>query len=254
VLHRLLESERVAVVGIVRSTRVLESRFGFVRGACEQVRRSGLAYSIYLLCATSLSELVGGHATGGTLAQLAARRGIPVAATRDINEPAGRDYVRRLDPDLLVSAFFNQRLGEAVLAVARCGGVNIHPSLLPDFKGVDPVFHAWLNGEARLGVTVHWMVPALDAGNILGQREVTLAGNASLFEATAQLFRSGAQLLIEALEKIERGEPGIAQAPGGRYDSWPTPQQVAQFRRHRRKLVRAADFPKLWWRRASSET
>jgi len=240
VLRRLLD--RVALVGIVRSTRVLDARYGFVRGACEQVRRSGFPYSVYLLCATSLWEWLGGRATGGAVPDLAGARGIPLWATRDVNDRAGCEFIEKLKPDLLVSAFFNQRLREAALAIPSCGAVNIHPSLLPDFKGTDPVFHAWLSGARRLGVTVHRMVPQLDAGQILAQRAVPLPADASLFEATARLFDSGAQLLIESLESIEQGNSGTAQGSGGRYDSWPTRQQVAQLRAQGRRLVRTADL------------
>ena len=249
-LRRLLDCERIRLCGIVHSTRILDARFGFLRGAREQVLRSGLAYSAYLLCATTLSDCFGGRATGGSVSRLASTRDIPRLETRDANNPAGCDFLRRIEPDLLVSAFFNQRLGDSVLSIARCGAVNIHPSLLPDFKGVDPVFHSWLNGGTRLGVTVHRMVPELDAGHILARCEVAPPTGASLFAATAELFRRGAQLLVEVLDKIERGDPGVAQVVGGNYDSWPTPKQVSSFRARGHALVSASDVFRLWWRRS----
>jgi methionyl-tRNA formyltransferase len=205
-----LRANGVDVAGVVLSTRVLSPRYGFVRGAWEQYRRSGLRYTIYL-----------GMATLGRI------DGFP---TRDINQNV--DQIAAHRPNLIVSAFFNQRIGDAITALAPT--LNIHPSLLPAFKGVDPVFYARLRG-APLGVTVHRVAPELDAGDIVAQEAHDPGG--SVLASTVALYARGAQLLLDTL-----GAPGRSQGSAGNYDSWPTRADVAALRRKGVRLARLRDL------------
>jgi hypothetical protein len=246
VLQRLLASADVAVVGLVQSTRVLRSRQRWLQGVLEIWRHSGLPYTVYLGCATGVAEAVGRWSGLSPVAHAAKVRAIPVLATADVNQPEGVDFVRRQGPDVLLSAFFNQRIGAGVAAIATLGAVNIHPSLLPDFKGVDPVFHARLAGAPRLGVSLHRIAPELDTGPLLGQREVPVEANASVLASTALLFGAGAELLLDCLPALRHGDPGRPQPPGGSYDSWPTRAQVRRFRRAGQRLVRLGDLRQLW--------
>ena len=246
VLARLLQDGAVQVAGIVRSTRVLHPRYGWLRGAAAQLRRSGLAYTAYLGCATTLPDLLGGWSRVPAVAARARRDRIPLCNTRDINGVAARRFVAGLEPDLLVSAFFNQRIGEAVTAIPRAGAVNIHPSLLPDFRGVDPVFFARLRGAGNMGVSVHRVTADFDTGPLLAQAAVDVAPGASVIEATARLFVRGTACLLEHLPAILAGERGTAQAAGGSYDSWPTPAQVRGLRDQGHRLASGADLGLLW--------
>jgi methionyl-tRNA formyltransferase len=252
VLRCLRACGRLEICGVIRSSRVLHPRFGFLRGAAEQVRRSGVAYAIYLWCATTLTDWlcalagVGAVPSRGAAAGRGGAPGIPVLTTRDINDAESLEFLRACAPDLLVSAFFNQRLHPAVLALPKRGCLNIHPSLLPAAKGVDPVFQSLLHGAPPLGVTVHFMSPELDSGGIVAQREVENLTNRSVFQATALLFREGAELLAASIESIARGATGRAQSGGGDYQSWPTSREVRTLRTRRRgALVRLADLSRL---------
>jgi methionyl-tRNA formyltransferase len=246
VLERLLGCASVRVVGIVHSTRVLKPSYGFWRGAWEQWRASGIAYTSYLWCATSLAgwlcERVRAH---GSVAGMAAARGIAVLHTRDINAAPHAAFIAGLAPDLLVSAFFNQRLSLPVLAMARAAAVNIHPSLLPAYRGVDPVFFARLRHEPKTGVTVHHLASELDQGNIVMQAELTRTPGQTVFGETAQLYARGADLLAGAAAAIAAGDPGRPQPPNGHYDSWPTRRQVRQLRAHGTRLIRLADLARI---------
>jgi methionyl-tRNA formyltransferase len=249
VLARLRACERIELCGIVRSSRVYHPEYGFLRGALAYLRRSGLAYSLYLLCATDIAAAVcaigrarsslRGHAARSPAAP---RPAVPVHATRDLNDDRGLRFLRACAPDLLLSAFFDQPLREAVLAVAKRGSVNIHPSLLPSFRGVEPVLQARLQRASRIGVTVHYMTPALDAGNLLAQEAIEPPPEGSIFATTALLFDRGAQLLLAALERIGAADPGVAQAAGGSYESWPTPGEIRALRQSGGRLVRLADL------------
>jgi methionyl-tRNA formyltransferase len=189
-----------------------------------------------------LPDLVGSWTRIPSIAVSARRHKIPILATRDLNDAVGCRFISDLRPDLLLSAFFNQRIGKAVCAIPTAGAVNIHPSLLPDFRGVDPVFHTRLQGSLRFGVTVHRITAEFDAGPVLVQDEVAIDSHKSLLAATWMLFEQGAGCFLAQLPAILRGVAGQVQKPGGSYDSWPTSQQVAAFKRGGARLVRFADW------------
>jgi hypothetical protein len=192
VLRRLRACEQLDVCAVVRSSRVLDPTFGFVQGALGQIRRSGVGYALFLWCTTTLADWCCSWSAIGAVPARSADPKPRVLITRDINDAQGLQFVAESTPDLLVSAFFNQRLRGPALALPKHGCLNIHPSLLPEAKGVDPVFQALLNG-APLGVTVHFMTPELDAGGILAQRAIEARGGARVFEATALCFREGGE-------------------------------------------------------------
>jgi methionyl-tRNA formyltransferase len=243
VLRRLLSCERIEICAIVRSTRYLEPRFGALRGSLALLGRCGLSYALYLWCATSLADLLCGFAPVG---RVPSRSGgaLPVLATRDLNSADGLRFLAAAAPDLLVSAFFDQPLGDAALALPGLGCVNIHPSMLPSFRGVDPVLQASL-AHAALGVTVHRMTATLDDGPVLAQRALAPAGGTSVFTATAQLFAAGAELLTGGIERIARRERGADQGHPVSYQSWPTRAEVRQLRRLGGRLMRPADLRSL---------
>jgi folate-dependent phosphoribosylglycinamide formyltransferase PurN len=245
VLRRLRACERLEICAVVRSTRVLDARFGFLQGAVAQVRRSGIAYSLYLWCATTLADWLGALGGAEAVPIHSVAPGLSVLTTRNLNDAEGLQFLGACAPDLLVSAFFNQRLNAATLALPTRGCLNIHPSLLPEAKGVDPVFQAILRGAPQLGVTVHFMSPELDAGQIVAQRSIERRAAWSVFEATAVLFREGAELLAAAIDPVERGATGSPQSGAGSYQSWPTRQELRNFRARGGALVRIADLVRL---------
>ncbi|HTY49254.1 MAG TPA: formyltransferase family protein [Steroidobacteraceae bacterium] len=248
VLRQLLACEQLEVCGIVRSTRTFRASFGFLRGAAALIRRSGLRYALYLFYATTLADSwlwLQGLALRGKRALLhRSITTIPMYATRDLNAPAGLAFLRRCAPDLLVSAFFDQRLEEAALAIPGCS-LNIHPALLPQFGGVDPVVQALLRG-APLGVTVHHMTADLDAGAILAQQPLAAGSRDSVFTLTARLFEMGAGLLAAAVARIRARDPGRPQGAGGSYQSWPSPAELRALRARQVRLLHLSDLCQEW--------
>jgi methionyl-tRNA formyltransferase len=242
VLDRLLASPRIEIAGLVLSSRVRRADDGFLGGALAYVRRSGIAYAAYLWSSTSLADLLLRFSPPGPVSRRAAQRAIPVWATRRVNDAASHDFIRARSPDLLVAAFFNQRIAEDIARIPRLGAVNIHPSALPDFKGVDPVFFAMLRGAPALGVTVHRISPEWDAGEILRREIVPGEAGESVLHATARLYARGAALVTQALGDLEAGTPGTTQSGEGCYDSWPSRSDVAALARKGVALVRASDF------------
>jgi folate-dependent phosphoribosylglycinamide formyltransferase PurN len=246
VLRQLLDSPHCRVVGVVQSSRILRTGYGWLQGAMEQIRISGPRYAWYLWCATTLADILGAVGKSRSVASLVAQYDLPLLKTNDVNDDAGQDFLHSLQPDLLICGFFNQRLAEHCFTFPGLGSLNIHPSLLPQDRGVDPVFFARLRQSSRFGVTLHRVACALDAGAILAQRRITDDPSDSVFRLTARLYRLGAELLLSHFDAVRNGEAGQEQGGGGNYDSWPSAIQVASFHRQGAALLRVRDLWDLW--------
>ncbi|APV50840.1 hypothetical protein BWI17_14780 [Betaproteobacteria bacterium GR16-43] len=240
VLDRLLRAERFTVAAIVLSSRILRPGQGLVSGAREYVRRCGLAYAAYVACSSMLSDRALAQAS---VAGRARREAIALLETDRINAPESLAFLAKAKPDLLVSAFFNQRIGPGALAAAPLGGLNIHPGALPRFRGVDPVFRAWLEEAPTLEASVHRVSAEFDAGALLGNVEVAAVAGESLLRATARTYAAGAARLVGLADAIAERVPGRAQDEGAaRYDSWPTREEVARLRGRGVALARWSDL------------
>src|SRR5262249_51798799 len=107
--------------------------------------------------------------TGRGMKQIAVDAGMPVLQPESINSPEGIAALRELRPDLLVVAAYGQILSPEVLSVPQLGGINVHASLLPEYRGASPVAWAIWKGETKTGVTIIRMTAGLDAGEMLAQ-------------------------------------------------------------------------------------
>jgi methionyl-tRNA formyltransferase len=144
--------------------------------------------------------------------QIAAERGIPVFQPESINTPAGEAQLREWQPDLLVVAAYGQILSKGVLAVAPQGGINVHASLLPKYRGAAPVAWAIWSGEAQTGVTIIKMSVYLDAGAMLAQATVDIHPDETAGELEARLAPVGGRLALQVIEQIAAGTAqGIPQ-------------------------------------------
>lgn len=248
VLRRLRACDRLEICAVVRSTRVFHPGFGFLRGAVAQLRCSGVAYALYLWCTTTLADWLCAIGGVGAVPRRSTAPGVRVLTTRNLNDVEGLRFLSSCTPDLLVSAFFNQRVHAAVLGLPPYGCLNIHPSLLPDAKGVDPVFQAMLRDAPQLGVTVHFMSAGLDEGPTVAQQSIERRPGSSVFATTSLLYREGAELLASAIESIIRGTAGTAQHGAGSYQSWPTRHEILELRARGGSLLNMADLARLVFR------
>jgi methionyl-tRNA formyltransferase len=116
-----------------------------------------------------------------------------------------REQIDSLKPDLLVSFAYGRIFGPKFLALFPLGGINIHPSLLPKYRGPSPIQAAILNRDAVTGVTVQTLALEMDQGDILAAEQMPLSGRETaglLGELAAQ---KGARMLAEVLIKIANG-------------------------------------------------
>jgi methionyl-tRNA formyltransferase len=137
--------------------------------------------------------------------EMAQARGIPVLQPESINTPDGVAGLASWKPDLLVVAAYGQILSRDVLAVAAQGGINVHASLLPKYRGAAPIAWAIFNGEKETGVTIIRMSTALDAGDMLAQQTVAIGPEETAGELEARLAPLGAHLALAIIEEIAAG-------------------------------------------------
>jgi methionyl-tRNA formyltransferase len=119
--------------------------------------------------------------------------------------------VAALDPDLIVSVAFPLRIPAEVISLPRIGAINGHDALLPKYRGPNPQGWVFRNGETKTGYTIHRLVPEFDAGPILSQVEIPVHENDDFDTLFERLIPELGPLFVDALGKLERGEPGTPQ-------------------------------------------
>jgi methionyl-tRNA formyltransferase len=133
------------------------------------------------------------------------RLGIPVLQPTTLRDPLIVEQLAAWQPDVGVVAAYGEILRKNVLELPPLGYLNIHPSLLPRYRGPTPVHAAILNGDRETGVTVMLLDAKMDSGPILAQRRVPLPPQARNQPLTNELFTLGANLLAEALAEYAAG-------------------------------------------------
>lgn len=183
-----------------------------------------------------------GRRGAGWLAQAAAARGVPVLDLPAMNGGTAQDAIRAARPDLILTLHCDQILAAGTIALARLGGINLHPSLLPAQRGPVPTIHALAEPAPRFGVTVHRLVPRIDAGPILAQRAVALPAGTTASAAARALHQAGVPLLEEAIAALASGTAAEREAAPLPYCPFPPPALLHDLARRGRRLVDAADL------------
>ena len=140
-----------------------------------------------------------------SIREVAQQHGTPVLDPEDINAPDSQLRLAAYHADLLVVCDYGQILAPATLAAARLGGVNLHASLLPKYRGAAPINWAIYNGDTETGVTVIHMTPRIDAGPCIGQTRVAIGPDETAAELEVRLAEIGARLVCESIDLLESG-------------------------------------------------
>lgn len=120
-------------------------------------------------------------------------------------DAAAREEVSRLHPEILVVVAYGRIFGPKFLSLFPTGGINLHPSLLPRWRGPSPIPAAILAGDGTTGITVQRLAERMDAGDILVQVQVPLSGTETTASLTRYAADRGAELVLEALSGLEHG-------------------------------------------------
>ena len=131
------------------------------------------------------------------------QKSIPVLQPEKIKDI--KDTLIQLNPDLFCVVAYGKILPKDILEIPKLGSVNVHASLLPKYRGAAPIQWAVLNGEKTTGVTTMFMDEGMDTGDIILKQEVEIGENETTGELWERLSKIGGRLLIETVDKIEKG-------------------------------------------------
>ena len=150
----------------------------------------------------------------------ALKLGLEVLQPAAVNDPSLAAVLAARAPDLFVVVAFSI-LPRHLLAIPRLGSINLHPSLLPAYRGAAPIIWAVANGEEETGITTFQLSPRIDAGHILLQRRFAIGCDETAGELEARLCVEGAKMVVETVDGLEEGRltgrpqgtKGISRAP-----------------------------------------
>ncbi|EKH7721948.1 methionyl-tRNA formyltransferase, partial [Listeria innocua] len=123
--------------------------------------------------------------------------GIPVYQPEKLRTSSELEELISLEADLLVTAAYGQILPNNLLESPKHGAINVHASLLPEYRGGAPVHYALLDGKTETGVTIMYMVEKLDAGDMISQRKIPITEEDNTGTMFDKLSKLGAELLMD---------------------------------------------------------
>jgi len=129
----------------------------------------------------------------------------PIFDPADVNTEQSQARLAEFEADLLVVCDYGQILSAGTLATARLGGINLHASLLPKYRGAAPINWAIYHGETQTGVSVIHMTPQVDAGPVIAQGTTDIEPDETAVELEARLAEIGAWLIRRAIDSLEAG-------------------------------------------------
>jgi len=138
--------------------------------------------------------------------QRAEQSGTPIYAPEDINHESSHNLLTELHADLFVVCDYGQILSPSTLGLAPRGGLNLHASLLPKYRGAAPIHWAIYHGASETGNTVIQMNAGMDAGPIVAQESIAIGPEETTPELEVRLAERGSLLVLEVIEKLGRGD------------------------------------------------
>jgi methionyl-tRNA formyltransferase len=170
---------------------------------------------------------------------VAQSNGIPFLRIHNHNSHEFLELLRDLQIDLVVSLSAPCKFNEELLTLPRHGCINLHCSLLPRYAGLLPSFWVLFYGEQATGATVHYMASGIDNGNILGQTRIPIEPGMSMFDLIQKTKAAGGDLILTTIQNIQSGNAkATANDLSARtYFSWPTVDQMKEFRKRGGRLI-----------------
>jgi methionyl-tRNA formyltransferase len=241
-IQKLINNSEVLEIVNVDTKSSLQNRisdfikwFGFF-----QVAKMGIS-TILCSIAGEIDQITGYKLYKGLcgVEHVAKKNNIPYNVIHSSNSEKFYKKVKGLKPDLIISFSAPQVIKDPLLSTPRYGILNVHGSLLPDYRGCMPSFWHLFNEEEYGGATVHYMSAKIDDGDIVAQEKVYIGDCNSLFEVIKRTKKIGGTLIVKVIKDIEKG--AINRKPNntseGRYFSWPTAEQGKEFRGKKKRLI-----------------
>lgn len=251
-LNRLLKRKDLNILGIVRSdiSPFKQNYWKYIRYG---LRRAGLFYGM-IIALTVYLNLIGVAIASialwrrgrkwKTVNKLVKKHNLALHDTDNINQAKSINTLKSWKPDLVVSVSFDQILKKEIISIAKIATLNLHPGLLPRYKGLWPEFWKLHNREKFAGVTIHHINEKIDSGNIIAQIKFPIKKHDTKFSLALRSAQHGSNLLIKTLLKLQHGIhlPPLKLKGKPRYYSFPHKHHLEKFYAHGRKLFRFRDL------------
>ena len=131
---------------------------------------------------------------------------IPVSSPEKLSNSEVVSQIQNLIPDFVVIASYGKLVPEAIFKAAKIAPLNVHPSLLPKYRGASPIQRAILEGDKQTGVSIAEVTKDLDAGDLFAQREIQIEPNENTGELSQRLSLVASRLILEVMEQLTTGK------------------------------------------------
>jgi methionyl-tRNA formyltransferase len=148
----------------------------------------------------------GHRVSNSPVKEAALASGLQIYQPESIKSELSQDFLKRVAPDAMIIIAYGQIIPARLLTIPRLGWINLHASLLPQYRGAAPIHWAIANGETRTGLTTMQIDAGMDTGPILLQREIEIGPEETSPELYARMSESGAELVVDSLLKFDHGE------------------------------------------------
>jgi folate-dependent phosphoribosylglycinamide formyltransferase PurN len=251
----LLENEDgYEIVGIIESKVLLPGK-GYFESLWKYLRTSGVLFFItqatkmwFFRLGCMFNRLTGSRDQKNiffSYTRLLKPMGIPAYGSKNVNSRKCQKQIQSLDPDLIIILLFGQILGARTISLPAKGVINFHPSLLPNYRGLMPVFWAMSSNELNGGVTLHFVDTGIDTGPVISRRIVPIRREDTEHSFYARCCVIGKEMLLEAIGKVKTGNISVIKTPKdskGTYFSVPTVSAVKRFRANGRKFFKLSEL------------
>lgn len=137
--------------------------------------------------------------------KVALESGVQVFQPRDLKEEMVYNKLKEQTPDLIVSMAYGEKIPEKILEIPTHGSINIHPSLLPKYRGAAPIHWAVINGDKETGITIISMDKSMDTGDILAQKKIPINFGDTTGDIYNRVRELSPSMLLETLSDITSG-------------------------------------------------
>ena len=120
----------------------------------------------------------------------------------DVNSPALKDHILSIQPDLIISVHLRKILYKEIFSIAKTGAINVHPSLLPKYRGLSPQHQAIIHGDPESAVTVHFIEEGVDTGDIIIQERIPLNEADYIHDFQLKMLAVYKHIVVDAVKRI----------------------------------------------------
>ncbi len=238
ITERILQEFPGQVVGIVRSECLIYGK-NFPQAILHLVQRAGLRFVgrktlelIQSKITAIIFRLIKRKAKINSLEDMSQLYNVPILGAVDVNTPEALAQIQALQPDFIISNYFNQLIKRDLIKLPPKGVVNVHPALLPRHRGLFPYFWVITDQDKESGATVHWVDEKFDTGDILTQGKIPVMPDDTIQTLSYKSAVVAADILVEAINLVAAGNPPKIPQDNSQasYHSWPKRADQRRFR------------------------